>query len=212
MYTANAAAGNTGTGLLGSGLMGWDNSNSLWRKICVSPGSSQNVLSTLVASGNTDAATPGLGALQTSGSESRLLIVQPFVFNGASYDRARNNTSNTVLASAARTATQNVSVTTYNARTMTLIVNVSSAGTGSITPAIQLTDSVSGNNFTVWTAAAALTANGTYVYRFEPGNTGTTGGLYTEKITSGVPGRTLNVLVTANNANSITYSVSLELQ
>src|SRR5205807_1474216 len=83
--------------------------------------------------------------------------------NANTADRARNNVDTSLLASAARTTTTNSSdQTNYNGRSLALFVNVSSAGTGSITPSIQVKDSISGDYMTVWTAAAALTVNGDY--------------------------------------------------
>lgn len=134
---------------------------------------------------------------------------EQILFNGATFDRARATTAVTALASAARTATINSSdIINYNHRGLLLVVDVSSAGTGSITPSIQIKDSVSGNYRTIWTAAAALTANGTAAYMLYPG--AASAALYTEAIQA-VVGRTFRVVATHNNANSITYSASVDL-
>ncbi len=227
--SANGASATTGTGLAGSGLLGWDTTN--WQKVRSDTSGRLFMQGAVAVSAAGNATNPVLvgvldgsntaqhlrmradaGDGQTAGAPTLLVSADPYLYNGTSFDRGRNNNSVSILASAARTTTQTVALTTWNARTLTLIVNVTVIGTGSITPSVQLVDSVSGSTFTVWTATAALTGNGMAVYRFEAGNTGATGGLFTEKITSGIPGRTLNIVITANNANSCTYSCSAELQ
>jgi hypothetical protein len=87
---------------------------------------------------------------------------------------------------------------------------VSNIGTGSITPTLQVKDSVSGNYKTIWTAAAAITANGDYVYYFADGIPATQPAsmAFTEVIPYGLPSRTWRLNVVANNANSVSYSAS----
>ena len=136
-------------------------------------------------------------------------IGHPFLYNGVSWDRQRGVNSVTVLASAARTTTlQSSDITHYNAPGFLLFVNVSAvADTPSITPTIQIKDSISGQYKTVWTAAAAITATGQYVYLFVPGGAA---GSYTEAVNLCV-GRTWRVGVTHGDADSITYSISADM-
>ena len=91
-YEANAAAGTTGTGLLGAGLVGFDGTN--WQRVKVgSIGNATNTLqNSLVinASGLTDASsiTPNTLIGGNTGG-SFMLAVQAQLFNGATYDRMR---------------------------------------------------------------------------------------------------------------------------
>jgi hypothetical protein len=130
------------------------------------------------------------------------------LFNGATWDRRRNNQSLPLLVSAARTATlASADQINYNHSRLLLIVNVSVVGTGSITPSLQVKDSISGNYFTVWTAAAAIVTAAMFTYYFADG---ATGGSYTEKVASQIAGRTWRLNMVHNNANTITYSASAE--
>lgn len=132
------------------------------------------------------------------------------LFNNTNFDRPRNTNALTLLASAARTTnTNSADQVNYNWKGLLLTVDVSSAGTGSITPTIQTKDSISGNYKTIWTAAAALVANGTAVYAFYPGSPALGSLTFTELVAAFV-GRTWRLGVTHNNANSITYSASAD--
>lgn len=129
------------------------------------------------------------------------------LFNGttAKYDRRRNNVEVTALASGARTATINSgSITTYNARGLTVVLNVSSAGTGSITLSILGLDSLSTNTYTIL-AGAAVTTNSTNIYRVFPGATAAANSVANDQIP-----RIIQINVVANNANSMTYSVNCQ--
>jgi len=153
------------------------------------------------------------GQLTTDG------ISNPFVydifalgaaFNGASWDRVRSVGALILLASAARTVTTNsADQINYNWRGAHIIVDISSAGTGSITPSLQVKDSISGNYKTIWTAAAALTGNGTYVYEVYPASLGSAS--FTEVVQAIIGGRTWRLAMVHNNANTITYSASADM-
>src|ERR1041385_5303172 len=94
--------------------------------------------------------------------------------NGSGWDQWRNNAQGTLLASAARTATiTSADQTNTNGRRLLLTIDVSAQAGGSVTPSLQIQDpGPSGNWVTVWTAAAALTAVGTYAYYFADGASG----------------------------------------
>jgi hypothetical protein len=133
----------------------------------------------------------------------------PRLYNGTNWDRERNVAALTLLSSSARTTTTNSSdQINYNWHGLLLTVDVSSAGTGSITPSIQTKDSISGNYKTIWTAATALTTNGTYVYALYPSSLGAAS--YTE-VAQILVGRTWRLATVANNANSVTYSASADM-
>ncbi len=133
--------------------------------------------------------------------------VGPMMWNGASWDFQRNNLDNiTLLASAARTTTQTVAdQTNYNARGIVVVLDMTVVGTGSVTLEIDAKDPVSGKYYAVLTGAA-VTTNSTNVYTVYPGNTVTA-----NVSASTVLPRTWRVKVTANNANSATYSVGAML-
>jgi hypothetical protein len=148
--------------------------------------------------GSADGATT-TGTLLVNTNYNRL-------FNGASWDRERSNANLTILPSAARTTTTNsADQTNHNGNRLTLVVNVSVVGTGSITPSLQIKDSISGNYATVWTAAAPITTATTATYYFADG---ASGGSFTEVRAAGLSARDWRVVMTHNNANSITYSAS----
>ena len=131
------------------------------------------------------------------------------LFNGASWDRARANQEITVLASAARTAqTDSPDQVNYNGQALILFVNVTvDDATADITPVIQAKDSVSSAYHTIWTAAAAISAVGTFMYLFVPGGAA---GSYTEAVNLRIP-RTWRLRVTVGDADSCTYSVGAVL-
>lgn len=162
----------------------------------------------------TNLAAIGTTALSASGvNTDGLLNINGLVgtntirgYNGTSADVFRTNHELTLLASAARTATTNSSdQTNYNGSRLQIFANVSAISGASVTPSLQVKDSISGNYKTVWTAAAAITATGQYTYVFAPGGAG---GSNTEVIAAGLTARTFRVVMTHLDTNSITYSVS----
>lgn len=148
-----------------------------------------------VSAGNpSDGLANGIQTLQVNGLTS--------TFNGTTWDRTRGNVDVTGLASAARTTTTNSGdLTNYNGKGLHVVVDVTSAGTGSITITIQGKDAVSGQYYTLL-AGAAITTVSTNVYRVYPGLTASA-----NAVASDILPRTYRLLITHNNANSITYSV-----
>lgn len=128
-------------------------------------------------------------------------------FNGATLDRNRNNIDATLLASASRTTTQtSADITTYNLGAIAVYLNVTVAGTGSITVSINEKDPASGV-YNALLTGAAVTANGFNVYRIDP-RTPAVANLIAQ---IALP-RIIQIVVTANNANAITYSVGYTLK
>lgn len=128
------------------------------------------------------------------------------IFNGTTYDRVRSNVDATGLASAARTTTTNSGdITNYNGTGIHVVLDVTNAGTGSITLTIQGKDALSGQYYTLL-AGAAVTTVSTNVYKVFPGSTVTA-----NVSANDICPRTIRILVTHNNANSITYSVGYSL-
>lgn len=158
------------------------------------------------ANSNAGDAENARGFHNADGSSYPLYIANA-IFNGSTWDRQRNVAALTLLASAARTADTNSSdQTNYNSRGILIQVNVSSAGSGSITPNLQVKDSISGNYKTIWAAATPLTANGLYVYEIYPSELSVAS--FTEVVQAVLSARTFRVGTVHNNANSITYSIS----
>ena len=123
-------------------------------------------------------------------------------------DPLRSNIEATLLASAARTVeTSSPDQVNVNGRGLILIVNITAdPAAASITPTLEIRDPISGNYFTIWTAAAALAAVGTTAYLFEIGGVGSAGS-FTEAINIRLT-RTWRFTMTVANASSMTYSVS----
>ncbi len=107
-----------------------------------------------------------------------------------------------VFASASQTAGQTqADQTNLGGRGLDVVLNVTSAGTGSITLEIDGKDPASGTYFALLVGAAVTTV-GTTVYRVYPGLTAVA-----NATASDVLPRTWRIKVTANNANAMTYSV-----
>ena len=81
--------------------------------------------------------------------------------------------------------------------------------TPSITPVLQIRDSISGVYFTVWSALAAIAAAGSYAYLFDLGGVGF-GGDYTEAVNLRLA-RIWRLIVQHADADAIEYSVSATL-
>ena len=115
----------------------------------------------------------------------------------------------TWLASAARTGTQTQAdqdaqqVGGYRGIKVTL--DMTTAGTGSVTLTVQGKDPTSGKYYTIL-AGAAVTTNVTNIYTVYPGLAVTA-----NVSANDVLPRVWRLLVTANNGNSATYSVGYDL-
>lgn len=129
------------------------------------------------------------------------------LFNGTTVDRERGNTEITVLASAARTTTQTqADQTNYNHRGIMVILDMTEAAASpSVTLEIDAKDPASGAYKSLLTGAAVTTVS-TNIYTVYPGAPATAN----VSANSPLP-RTWRIKVTANNANSGTYSVGASL-
>lgn len=125
-------------------------------------------------------------------------------FNGTGWDRRRGNYEETVLASAARTATlQSADLTNYNARGVVVVIDVTaSSATPSVVFTIQGKSSLGSDYYTIL-ASAAVTGVGQTVLRVYPGITAAA-----NLSVSDVLPRIWRVDATHSDADSITYSVS----
>lgn len=123
-------------------------------------------------------------------------------YNGSTWDRPYNNTEVTLLASAARTTTQtSADIVNYNFKKLTVVLDMTVVGTGSVTVSINGKDSASGKYYNILTGAA-ITTNSTNRYRV-----GENLAAVANSIAQDYLPRVIQIVVTANNANTATYSV-----
>jgi hypothetical protein len=155
----------------------------------------------------TDAAAAGSLYIQ-SGSAAALGVSTSLYNSNAGWDRQRNNTDLTLLASAARTtATASADQTNFNGRGVRVVLNVTVAsGTGGLQVQIRGKDSISGNYYQINTTPTAVTATGTFVYDIYPAAIAAANGI-TQATDSFVP-RTWGINVAVGDSSSYTYSVS----
>lgn len=110
----------------------------------------------------------------------------------------------TVLASGARTTTQtSADLTNTDGRGVKVVLDVTAVSSGSITLTIKGKDVASGKYYSIL-AGVAVTTVSTTVYTVYPGLTAAA-----NSVASDVVPPTFQILVTANNSNSITYSVGV---
>lgn len=134
-------------------------------------------------------------------------FAQGYDLNGTNWDRRRNNNDVTLLTSASRTTTQtSADITTYNLSGINVIVDITAIGTGSITLSVDGKDPASGKYYNLLTGIA-LVGNGTTVYKIGLGETAVANATANDSLP-----RTIRIVVTANNANAVTYSVGYTLK
>jgi len=190
--------------MVGAALLALD--GTTWRRLKADPTNARLIVADAMNTTAADGA-PNTNHAWLSDNFGNACIIDSagYLYNGTTWDRLRNITPLTLLASAARTVTTaSADQTNYNGCTLTLYVNVTVIGTGSVTPSLSFKDPVSGTAFVVWTAAAAIVANGLYVYAF---GLGSSDGLFTENEAFGLAARTWLATLTSNNANTVTASL-----
>lgn len=112
----------------------------------------------------------------------------------------------TFLASAARTTTQTqADQSNFGHKGIRVVTDITSAGTGSITVDIQAKDVASGK-YVSMLASAALNTNQTKTLFVYPGSLNTANAAANDHLPA-----IWRIVVTANNANSVTYSVGYQL-
>jgi hypothetical protein len=186
-----------------------------------SGGNNQAMLSTIagsprvsVASGVATGDASSAQGLLSSTDTNIVGGIASHLFNGTNWDRERNNTSNIVLASAARTATVSIDITNHNARSFVVFLNITVAPNTASTLTINIRekDSISGNYVNVLSSAAIL---GSSIFAAVPVTNRYTialGVTVAANISaSEALARTMNVQVVHSNADSWTYSISDEL-
>jgi len=157
--------------------------------------------------GTTDARPAGaFNGVGDGGNGTNALAAGAMAWNGATADRQRNNTDVTFLASASRTTTQGpTNITTFNARAIYIVLDMTVVGTGSVTLSVDMVDPASTKKVNLLTGAA-VTTNGTNIYKIGVGLTAAANLVVNEYLP-----RTITITVTANNANPATYSVGYSL-
>lgn len=113
----------------------------------------------------------------------------------------------TLLPSAAYTTTYtSPDIDTQGFRSVEVTIDITNAGTGSVTVSINRKDWASGK-YLLMLASAALIANGTVTLKITPGELAAAA----NSIAADVLPQTIQIVVTANNANPVTYSLDYEL-
>ena len=150
-------------------------------------------------SGHNDGLCHG-GALLT-------IVADSYLSNGATWDRQRNNTEGTLLASAARTvATNSSNQINYNARGVTLSLTVTAkAAATTLNVNLQMIDLVSGAAETIAFATFNANIGSVNILQAYPG---TIDADFTQVGKSVALPRVWRVSVSPSDANSVSYSLS----
>lgn len=171
-------------------------------------GLSGNLMVGARAAAGADGTSNNIVFMPDQNAVAKLLGMAQYQYNGTTWDRVRNNldAATVGITAAGVTTTQTgTDQTNYNARGVTVILDMTNVGTGSVTLSIQGKDAVSGKYFTLLTGAAVVT-NSTNVYVVYPGVTVAANAAVSQPLP-----RTWRVVVTANNANATTYTVAAAL-
>lgn len=157
-------------------------------------------------SGNGNTVNLSLSGDADAGATGLIVTPRQTLFNGSNWDRQRNNIDVTLLASASRTTTQtSADIVTYNLAGISVFLNMTIVGTGSVTLTINGKDPASGVYYNILTGAAVVSNVGN-LYRVMPGIPA----VANKDVNAYLP-RVIQIVVTANNANPATYSVGYTL-
>lgn len=164
--------------------------------------------------GVVDAGASGTGRVSNGGAPG-YVGVRSWLFNGSTWDRPRNNTEGTLLASAARTASTNSPVLTNpngDAITLHLFVSANPGGAETLTINFYSVDPVTGgvsSPYASFTTAAATNAH--YRFMLGKGCSGTPINPAVNKAVELMVPRTILVQITHSGAGSWTYSLGYQL-
>lgn len=186
LKTANGVSDAGGLGILTSAPYGFNGTS--WDRL-------------RAANGLSDGATTGLPT-------SAGFLYNPYT---GAWDRNRTTYVQNILASAARTTTQNgADLRSYNNKGIIVTLNVTVAsGTGGLTIAIQSKDQINNVYKTINATPTAVTATGTYTYLMYPGADATNTG-HTQVSNSPLP-YLFRVNVSVGDASSYTYSLYTDI-
>jgi hypothetical protein len=141
-------------------------------------------------------------------SGNSVLQTNLIVFNGSTYDRVYNNRDVILLASAARTTTQtSADITTFNCIALAVYLNITVNAAGSITLSVNEKDPASGVYNPILTGLALAAVTGMTVYRIDPRTPAVA-----NSIAQIAMPRIFQIVVTANLAANVTYSVGYTLK
>ena len=146
-------------------------------------------------------------AATADGMPAQNIVAESMVlWNGTGFDRARANIAVALMPS----STQTVTVTSadqlnVNGPALTVILDITVVGTGSVTVNINGRDPASGKYYPLL-VSAPVTTNGTNVYRVAAGLTAVANLVANYHIP-----RFFQIQIVANNANPVTYSVGYNL-
>jgi hypothetical protein len=113
-----------------------------------------------------------------------------------------SHSEGTSLASASRTTTQTLAdINTGGAKFLNVVLDMTTVGTGSVTLTINGKDMASGKYYLIL-AGAAVTTNSTNRYKVGPNITAVANSVALDYLPE-----TIQLVVTANNANAATYSL-----
>lgn len=180
---------NSGTGVLAATPIIHNSADGLYRRTA----SASTVLD----------ANPG-----NSNQASSLML-----YNGATFDRARNNTSQTVFASAARTTTTTgTTVKSYNARAAIACLQVTVAsGTGGLTFKWILDPPQGGSLAYANVSPTAITTTGVFMFVLGMDATTALGHTGVSQVCNFPLPPTIGVQIIVGDASSYTYSVGMSL-
>ena len=154
----------------------------------------------------------GIALSTTDGAASGVVASSGYGFNGTTWDRQRGNVEGTALPSAARTALANSSdIVNYNGKYLAIFLDITvDDATADLTLSVEWKDPVTGDYEPIWTAAAAASAVGEFIYQLGPGLLAGTPGDYDDAENVVIP-RTFRIHVAVGDADSCTYSVGYSL-
>lgn len=112
----------------------------------------------------------------------------------------------TALASASRTTTQTLTdIDTTGCAFLNVVLDMTTVGTGSVTLTINGKDPASGKYYLILSGAAVIT-NSTNRYKVGPNVTASANAIAQDYLP-----KTIQLVVTANNANAATYSLGYSI-
>lgn len=152
--------------------------------------------------GSTGLVLPSSSADAGSVASGGGMLGLSWLYNESTIDRQRGNTTAALIAAATATTQSNKVITNYNARSLAVILNVTTATTATLALTISGT-SASGYTYTILTGASVVTT-GTNIYRVGPGLTAVTN----LTVNDFVP---RNLLVTVTITGTVAYGVDYEL-
>ena len=146
------------------------------------------------------------------GMDITFLASLPYLYDrtGDLWRRQWGNTDVLLLASGSRATTQvlagSEAFSPIGIERMGVIVYVAVAGTGTLTPSIQIFEPILGTYQTVWTAAAAIAGTGYFLYLFSDG--AAAGGAWTEVLPFAIPGRQWQLTLTKSDGSNWTFGAA----